>query len=68
MRQFALSSKKLRNIPRRQRALARWAAGFAGRYIPAQRADARFFNWKIPVHLHMLQGQQTTPDLQAFCV
>lgn len=68
MRQFALFSKKLRNIPRRLRALARWAAGFAGRYIPAPQPDQRFFNWKIPVHLHMLQGQQTTPDLQAFCV
>jgi len=68
MRQFALSSKKLRNIPRRQRALVRWAAGFTGRYLPAQRADTRFFNWKIPVHLHLLQGKQTTPDLQAFCV
>ena len=68
MRQFALSSKKLRNIPRRQRAVARWAAGFAGRYLPAPQPDQRFFNWKIPVHLHMLQGKQTTPDLQAFCV
>lgn len=68
MRQFALSSKKLRNIPRRQRALALWAAEFAGRYLPAQQTDARFFNWKVPVHLHLLQGQQTTPDLQAFCI
>ncbi|MEC7120745.1 MAG: DUF3916 domain-containing protein [Pseudomonadota bacterium] len=68
MRQFALSSKKLRNIPRRKRALARWAAGFNGRYIPAQQPDECFFNWKIPVHLHLLQGKQTTPDLQAFCM
>lgn len=67
MRQFALSEKKLRNIPRRQRALARWAASFAGQTFAPQ-ADERFCHWKIPVHLHMLQGRQTTPERQAFCI
>lgn len=67
MRQFALSEKKLRNIPRRKRALARWAARFAGRVVAPQ-GDERFCHWKIPVHLHMLQGQQTTPERQTFCI
>ena len=67
MRQFALSEKKLRNIPRRKRALARWADGFAGQTF-ARQGDERFCHWKIPVHLHMLQGRQTTPELQTFCV
>ena len=67
MRQFALSEKKLRNIPRHQRALARWAASFTGQTF-AQHADERFCHWKIPVHLHMVQGRQTTPELQRFCI
>ena len=66
MRQFAQSDKKLRNIPRRKRALARWAASFAGlRFL--QQEGERYAHWKIPVHAHMVEGGQTTPELQAFC-
>lgn len=67
MRQLALTHKKLRNIPRRKRALARWAASFAGLIFPQQNGE-RYTHWKIPVHLHMVEGTQTTPELQAFCV
>jgi hypothetical protein len=66
MRQLALTHKKLRNIPRRKRALARWAASFAG-LVFAQQDGERYTHWKIPVHLNRVEGRQTTPALQAFC-
>jgi hypothetical protein len=68
MRQLALTSKKLRGIPRRLRALERWADGFAGTVRPRSAERERFCNWKIPVHVHLVEGRQTNRRIQAQCV
>lgn len=68
MRQIALTEKKLRGIPRRRRALAKWASDFAGYYRPRSGDQERYFNWKIPVHTFLVQGRQTNARLQSFCV
>jgi hypothetical protein len=68
VRQIALSSKKLRGIPRRMRALERWSSTFTGLYRPRSAEQERFFNWKIPVHVFLVQGRQTNAEIQSFCV
>ncbi|UZE21773.1 DUF3916 domain-containing protein [Pseudomonas sp. B21-056] len=68
MRQIALSDKKLRGIPRRLRALERWAARFKGNYFPRRYEDQRYDHWKIPVHVFLVQGPQASIEVQAFCV
>jgi hypothetical protein len=68
LRQIALSDKKLRGIPRRLRALERWAARFKGNYFPRRYEDQRYDHWKIPVHVFLVQGPQASIEVQAFCV
>lgn len=68
MRQIALSHGKLRGIPRRMRALEKWAQGFQGHVRPRSDQQELFWNWKIPVHTALVQGPQTNPDIQARCV
>ncbi|MBT2338989.1 DUF3916 domain-containing protein [Pseudomonas fluorescens] len=68
MRRLALSNKKLRGIPRRLRALERWAVRFNGNYYPRSYEDQRFTHWKIPVHTCLVQGSQAPIEVQAFCV
>ncbi|MBT0961894.1 DUF3916 domain-containing protein [Denitromonas iodatirespirans] len=68
MRQIALSDKKLRGIPRRIRALEKWAQGFSGYGRPQSEALERYFNWKIPVHSALVQGRQTNLGIQSRCV
>lgn len=66
-RRLALSNKKVRNIPRRLRALAAWAADFEG-YFPADLTEEeKYSNWKIPIHMSMVQGKQATADLRRQC-
>jgi hypothetical protein len=66
-RRLALSNKKVRNIPRRLRALGAWVADFEG-YFPAVLSEKeKYCNWKIPIHMSMVEGKQATADLQRQC-
>jgi hypothetical protein len=67
MRRIALTNKKLRGIPRRLRALEKWAFGFTGYVRPRSNEMERYFNWKIPVHSALVQGRQTNLEIQSRC-
>ncbi len=68
MRQIAITRKKLRGIPRRLRALDRWADSFAGFVRPRSDQGERFCNARIPVHIDLVEGRQTNRRIQAQCV
>jgi hypothetical protein len=68
MRQIAVTDKKLRGIPRRLRALAKWADAFRGLAVPRSPEGELFRNWKIPVHCALVQGRQSTREMQGFCM
>lgn len=66
-RRFSFSNKKLRGIPRRLRALARWTKSFSG-YFPSQLTpEEKYWNYKIPVYRNLVEGKQTTKSIQVFC-
>jgi hypothetical protein len=68
-RRFTFGSKeKLRGIPRRLRALASWARSFEG-YFPSDELskEEKYWNWKIPVDLRLVEGKQTSTAIQAEC-
>lgn len=67
MRQIALTHKKLRGIPRRMRALEKWAHDFSGYVRPRSGELERYFNWKMPVHFALVQGRQTSLEIQSRC-
>lgn len=67
MRRLALSDKKLRNIPRRLRAISRWADSFEGWFLEDFPVRRGFENFKIPVIETLVEGKQTTPAIQAHC-
>lgn len=57
-RRFSFSNKKLRGIPRRLRALARWTKSFSG-YFPSQLTpEEKYWNYKIPVYRNLVEGKQ----------
>jgi hypothetical protein len=69
-RRLALSNKKLRGVPRRLRAIDRWAEGFNGYFpdlSPLLEKGERYYNWKIPVHASLVQGKQATLEQKAAC-
>ena len=68
MRQIALSNKPLRGIPRRLRALERWAASFREEFYPRSEHMERYSHWKIPVHEALVEGPQARIEVQAFCI
>jgi hypothetical protein len=67
LRRLALSDKKLRNVGRRLRALARWAASFEGWYPVPRSATDKIVHYKLPVHLSMVEGRQSTPNIRREC-
>ena len=68
MRQIALSNKPLRGIPRRLRALERWASSFRDKFYPRSEHMERYTHWKIPVHAALVQGSQARADQSCSCV
>lgn len=68
MRKIALSNKQLRGIPRRLRALERWASGFRDEFYPRSERMERYAHWKIPVHEALVEGPQARIEVQAFCI
>lgn len=66
MRRISYPIKKLRGVKRRLRALEKWSAGFDGAF-PADIAEERYYNFKIPVLRSLVEGKWTTPAIQAEC-
>lgn len=63
---FNRPKEKLRGLKRRLRALDKWADSFQG-YFPAEYADEKYWNWKLPV-LDRLVGPPTTNiEIQTHC-
>ncbi|OPA98359.1 hypothetical protein BFW87_05905 [Pseudomonas fluorescens] len=67
MRRLSLTNKKLHNIPRHLRALARWADSFEGYFYKELPLQPDFVNEKIPVIENLVEGKQTTPEILANC-
>jgi hypothetical protein len=68
MRQIALNNKPLRGIPRRLRALERWASSFRDEFYPRSAHTERYTHWKIPVHEALIQGPRASIEVHAFCI
>jgi hypothetical protein len=66
-RRLALTNKKVRGIPRRLRSLARWAESWTGEFPSDLNPDDGYWNVKIPVLLTLIQGKQTSIEIQSFC-
>jgi uncharacterized protein DUF3916 len=62
MRRIALTEKKLRGVPRRLRALAKWPRLFEGAFPDGLVLGDRFVNYKLPVHEALVDGKQATSD------
>ena len=59
--------KKLRGIPRRIRALRRWASS-ADKYYPSDSELCdKYWNYKIPVMRSMVEGKHSTLELKSIC-
>jgi hypothetical protein len=67
MRRLALSNKKVRNIPRRLKALAVWASGFEGYFPQDLTLEQKYSNWKIPVLTTLVEGKQATTAIRKEC-
>ena len=69
MRRLQLCDRqKLRGIPRRLRALSKWADKFAGYYYPRSEAEEKYCHWKIPVISSLVNPPHTTKEIQAQCM
>jgi hypothetical protein len=59
--------KKLRGIPRRIRALKKWALSFENHFPTDLVASDRYYNLKIPVIRSLVEGKQSTIELKSIC-
>ncbi|BBG29376.1 DUF3916 domain-containing protein [Zymobacter palmae] len=68
-RSLSFTHKKLRGVPRRLRAISRWAASFEGYFPTLTDEDYAHGYWsiKIPVACALVEGKQTSSVLQAYC-
>ena len=69
MRRLIYPEKKLRGVPRRLRAMKRWSEGLAGHFPSDEEIDpaSRYWNFKIPVDLNLVEGRGTNRDIQRAC-
>jgi hypothetical protein len=67
MRRIELREKKLRNIPRRLRALARWATEYDGFFPDHESFRRGYYNDKIPVHESLVEGKQASLAIRSEC-
>ncbi len=67
MHPFPLAKEKIRGVPRRLRALQRWAAEFDGNYPPKTEMSGRFWNDKIPVEHGLVESRHTTIATRKAC-
>ncbi|MCJ1886867.1 DUF3916 domain-containing protein [Pseudomonas sp. LA21] len=54
-------------MKRRLRALKKWADSFQNCFPTDVPLTERYWNWKIPVQISLVQGRYTTPEIQAQC-
>ena len=66
-RRLALSNKKIRNVPRRLKALATWASDFKGYYPNDLTQEGKYCHWKIPVITTLVEGKQATDAIRREC-
>lgn len=66
-RRLALSNKKIRNIPRRLKALAKWSTDFEGCFPDDLTQEEKYCHWKIPVITTLVEGKQATPAIRKEC-
>jgi len=67
MRRIALTNKKVRGVRRRLRSLAKWAASFASSFPSGLTEADRYVNYKIPVLQSLVEGAQTSREIQREC-
>ncbi len=69
MRRLSITNEKVRGIPRRLRALKRWAEDFSGWFPGPEELDVaeRYWNWKIPVIRNLVQGRHVKKQNQIEC-
>ncbi|MCH7313378.1 DUF3916 domain-containing protein [Acinetobacter sp. ANC 3882] len=67
MRRFALSNKKERGIPRKLRNLKYWSESFKGYFPDLDGYEERYYNWKIPVAMNLVQGKHAQQEIKAQC-
>lgn len=67
MRWFALSNKKERGIPRKLRNLKCWSESFKGYFPDLEGYEERYYNWKIPIPMNMVQGKHAQQEIKAEC-
>lgn len=58
---------KIRNIPRRMKALNCWAESFQNPERAVFAEDQRYWNFKIPVDINLVEGKHRTQKTQAEC-
>lgn len=66
-RRFSVSSKKLRGAPRRLRAISNWAESFKEHFPKSYSGEEKYWNLKIPVDRRLVEGKQTSIDIQRHC-
>lgn len=67
MRRFALSNKKERGVPRKLRNLKYWSESFKGYFPDLDGYEERYYNWKIPVAMNLVQGKHAQQEVKAQC-
>lgn len=67
MRRLALSNKKERGIPRKLRNLRRWSERFKNNFPDLTEYHDRYYNWKIPVPMNLVEGKHAQQEIKAEC-
>ncbi|MFW1951999.1 DUF3916 domain-containing protein [Acinetobacter beijerinckii] len=67
MRRLALSNKKERGIPRKLRNLRCWSESFRGYFPDLNGYEDRYYNWKIPVPINLVEGKHASYEIKAEC-
>lgn len=68
MRRFALSNKKERGVARKLRNLKDWSESFKGYFPDLEGYEERYYNWKIPVPVNLVEGKHAQQEIKARCV
>ena len=68
-RRLVPHSKKLRGVPRRLRAIRRWPDEVATSFPPDEelQPENKYWNWKIPVDLNLVESRWTTDEISRVC-
>ena len=67
MRSISFTNKKPCGIPRRMRALDKWARSFEGRFPDDLYPERRYWNVKLPVNENLVEGRHATKQVRIEC-